>query len=267
MPELPEVETIKKQITPHLPLKIKKIELSPVHSSILKTQTISPKNATIQKIERIGKVLHFLLDKNRSIISGLGMSGGWRVRKEMVNEKHTHILFKTDKLFLSYVDPRRFGKMHFLKREEAYEKLKSLGPDLLSEDFSEEYLHALFKKYPNKVLKVFLLDQKYFAGCGNYIASEVCALAGIRPTRKTGKITQKEITKLRQAFIDVLEGNIKNQGLTFSGGYRDAFGEAGSGVLNLVVFHQEICGICKVTPVKKIVQAQRSTFYCPKCQK
>jgi formamidopyrimidine-DNA glycosylase len=111
------------------------------------------------------------------------------------------------------------------------------------------------------------LYQKLFAGSGNYIANEICARAGIRPTRKCRMVKRDEFPKILKAIGEVLQPALASGGTTFQGGYRDTSGEKGLGVEHLVVFYQKICQLCQKTPVKKILLAQRGTYYCPKCQK
>lgn len=199
------------------------------------------------------------------------MSGGWRISTEKILEKHTHLQFKCKNengfIYLAYVDPRRFGRMHFVTPLGAQNLFSKLGPDPTSSDFNAKYILTILKKYPQRQIKPYLLDQKYFAGIGNYMSSEICVRAGIRPTRRAGKITRKETEKLKEAVDTVVSDSISNNGLTFSGGYVDANGEKGEGVKNLIVFHQKICGFCKKPSVKKIILAQRGTYYCPTCQK
>ncbi len=271
MPELPEVETIKNQVKDILPLKIESVEYSPFSRSIIKGQDFDPLGKTIKDVCRQGKVLRFLFSNQLRMISGLGMSGSWRISEKKIEVKHTHILFKGKKgkktFYLGYVDPRRFGNIHFLTANNEEQWLKRLGPDVSSDNFNEEYLWSLRQQKPTKVLKPFLLDQQFFAGIGNYMASEICARAHVRPTRKMGKLTRKECQLLVEATRSVLEDSIKNNGTTFSGGYADAFGEKGEGVKNLVVFYQKNCGICQKTEVKKIILGNRGTYYCPHCQK
>ena len=271
MPELPEVETIKNQITPNLPLKVKRVILSDVSDSIVKDKDFPLKNFVIERVERQGKVMRFFLDKNRRIISGLGMSGSWRISHLPITEKHTHVQLcgenKDGDFFLGYIDPRRFGNMHFFNEENEKKWLMRLGADVSKPEFNLEYLIELKKKRPNKVIKPFLLEQNFFAGVGNYMASEMCARAGIRPTRRMKTLTKKDLEKLLEATKVVLDHTINSGGTTFSGGYQDANGNKGKGVTNLVVFHQEICGLCLESEVKRLVLAGRGTFYCPKCQK
>lgn len=272
MPELPEVQTIRRQLSDYLPLKIVAETYSSVVASCLKERDrmFAPKGRTIESIRRKGKLLAFDLDDRSVIYSHLGMSGTWRVSREPLAIKHTHVEFKAKNrageiIYLCYVDPRRFGNLYYLKGERREEKWSELGVDIGSPEFTEEYIQQTLKRYPARELKPFLLDQKYFAGVGNYIACEICARAGIRPTRRAGKVTKAECVKLLKATQSVLEDTIKTGGTTFSGGYQDANGDKGEGVLNLVVFWQETCQMCG-GPVKKIELKGRGTFYCPKCQ-
>lgn len=273
-PELPEVETVRQQLSRPLPLKILQEEMSEVIGSLLKPQNreFSPVGMSIQSIERKGKLMTMVFDKDHYLLSHFGMSGGWRLSKEKVLEKHTHLQFKcTDKNgqihYLAFVDPRRFGHLFYFKKENAEKKWNELGVDISTPEFSAEYLKKVIRKFPNKQIKAFLLDQKYFAGVGNYIASEICARAGIRPTRRNQRIKDAEIPKIIEATKMVLDGTLKTNGTTFSGGYSDASGEKGMGVAHLVVFYQTTCQLCQKTPVKKIVLAGRGTYYCPHCQK
>jgi len=271
MPELPEVETIRQQLEKKTPFTVKKMELSPVVKSILKEREFNPEGKTISHVKRKGKLLDLNVDDDLHILSHLGMSGGWRISKSKVLEKHTHVQFcgldkKGKPLYLAYVDPRRFGYMYFLKDKSAQVHLDKLGVDIASPEFDAEYVYMILKKYPNRQLKVHLLDQSFFAGCGNYIASEICARAGIRPTRRCGKVTRKECDAIVRATGEVLNPIMESNGLTFSGGYSDTSGEKGDGVKHLVVFWQKECQMCGGV-VKKITLAQRGTFYCPNCQK
>jgi formamidopyrimidine-DNA glycosylase len=271
MPELPEVETIKSQISPNLPMKVERVVFSDVSGSIVKTKDFKVDSFVIEKIERKGKVLRFFLDDDRRIISGLGMSGSWRISHSPIYEKHTHVQLcgsnEDGDLYLGYIDPRRFGVMHFFDVEGEKEWLTRLGPDVSTDEFTLEYLIDLKKKRPQKVIKPFLLEQNFFSGVGNYMASEICARASIRPTRRMKTLSKKDLENILSATKVVLNDTISTGGTTFSGGYQDANGDKGEGVKNLVVFYQEICGMCKKTEVKKITLATRGTYYCPHCQK
>ncbi len=267
MPELPEVETIRLQLSHYLPFKIESLSSTPgLKQNILHTE-LPEVGLTITDIKRKGKMLDFVFDDGSHMLSHLGMTGTWLIGEEIKSGKHTHLTLKSKTHTLAYDDPRRFGHMYFYDAVEASRKLAELGMDLADPDFDLKYLTAAIKKYPDRALKVHLLDQKLFAGSGNYIANEICARAKIRPTRKCGKVKKEEIPKILKAIHQVIGPALKSGGTTFQGGYRDSTGERGEGVQHLVVFYQKICQMCKKTPVKKIILAQRGTYYCPHCQK
>lgn len=267
MPELPEVKTIQDQLNKIMPFMIIDRSLSKVAGSIVHTKMDGLKGKTILAVNRKGKMLDFLLDDDRHILSHLGMTGTWLISKEKVLEKHTHVQLKSDQGYIAYVDPRRFGHMYLFDNQDAQAKLNELGLDLLDPLFTEDYFVTSLKKYPERAIKVSLLDQSLFAGTGNYIVNEICAHGGVRPTRRVKNITKKEFSALYKGVFKVLNPTINSGGTTFAGGYRDTSGDKGSGVNHLVVFYQKTCQLCGKTPVKKIILAQRGTYYCPNCQK
>jgi formamidopyrimidine-DNA glycosylase len=266
MPELPEVETIRSQLSHYLPLTIESMSSTPeLAKNILHTK-LELVGKTLITVKRKGKMLDFIFDDGSHLLSHLGMTGTWLIGETIKSTKHTHLTLK-GKYTLAYDDPRRFGHMYYYTADEAEKKLSELGMDLADPDFNLAYLTQALKRYPERALKVTLLDQKLFAGSGNYIANEICARAGIRPKRKVKNIKKEEYPKILKAIKKVLAPAIASGGTTFQGGYRDSTGEKGQGVQHLVVFYQKTCQMCKVTPVKKIILAQRGTYYCPKCQK
>ena len=256
-----------------MPFKIKSFRTSPVSDSIIHTKMDKLKGRTILSVSRKGKMLDFLLDDGRHILSHLGMTGSWRISKEKSKVKHTHLEFESahvgahEAVHIYYVDPRRFGHMYLLDENGAQKKLNELGVDLKSPDFTLEYFSQSLRRYPERYIKVSLLDQKLFAGTGNYIANEICARAGVLPDRKVSTLSKKEITRLYQACAVVIDGATQTGGTTFQGGYADTTGSKGGGVSHLVVFYQKTCHLCKKAPVTKIELAQRGTYYCPRCQK
>ncbi len=272
MPELPEVETIKNQLNEKIEdAKILEVTYSDVIGSIIKKDFPLLAGKTITGFERYSKVLLIHINDTHLIQSGLGMSGSWRLWKKIEPVAHTHMTIKCELankkiIYLAYVDPRRFGKMHFFSNAEWQEKKKSMGVDVSSSEFTVEYLEYCLKKYPERQLKPYLLDQKFFGGIGNYIACEICARAGIKPQRRCKNIRKYEYPRIIEATKSVLEGQIKRNGLTFSGGYADTTGAKGDGLSDLVVFHQQTCGLCGQDTIKKIVLAQRGTYYCTSCQ-
>jgi formamidopyrimidine-DNA glycosylase len=224
---------------------------------------------SIEKIHRKGKMLDFHLSDQSHLLSHLGMTGTWLVSTTPPQEKHDHIKISgynlNSEIYLTYNDPRRFGHLYHLDADKAEMKLEELGLDLTL--MNQEQVTNAIKRFPDRALKVTLLDQKLFAGSGNYIANEICARAGIRPTRKCSKIKNNEFAKIHQAISLVLNPALLSGGTTFQGGYRDTTGERGLGVNHLVVFYQKICQLCKKTAVKKVILAQRGTYFCPYCQK
>lgn len=270
MPELPEVETIRKQLSEVLPLKVVACTQSQHINGIAHT-TINLANRTIQSIHRKGKLLYFKLDQDEYLLSHLGMSGQWRIAdhppQDKLAAKHTHLLIHHATGVLAYVDPRRFGHMYQLNHEDTQKKLNALGADLSSHDYTLSYLTHTIKRYPQRMIKVHLLDQKLYAGSGNYIVNEMCARAGILPMRKNESLSKKEMKALYHATQVVIEGATTSGGTTFQGGYADTSGAKGAGVQHLVVFYQKICRLCNKTEVSKIFLSQRGTYYCTHCQK
>ncbi len=268
MPELPEVETIRQQLSSILPLPIIKVQEGQYFKSLTSKKKFKFPLTSIESIDRHGKWLIFNLKNKFHLLSHLGMSGTWRISSApLLKEKHIHLSLQGRSNWLSYQDPRRFGKMYLLSATELQEKLNRQGRDLCSKDFDVKYIKVSCEKYPERLLKVHLLDQHFFAGSGNYIASEVCARAGILPMRKIKTLKEVDYKNIYKAFFSVVNNSLKSQGMTFQGGYKDTQGENGGGLQNLVVFYQKICGLCKKNKVQKVFLAQRGTYFCPSCQK
>lgn len=268
MPELPEVKTIQDQLNEVMPFEVDAFEMSAVASSIVHTPMEGLVGVCFERVERKGKLLDFRLADGRHLLSHLGMSGGWILSDEKVVEKHTHVQFRSRAGgYLAYVDARRFGHMYLLDEAAAQEKLAALGPDLLDPAFSEAYFKQALLRYPERAVKVSLLDQKLFAGTGNYIANEICAHAGVLPARLVRSLKPREVRRLYGAVQTVLDATVQKGGVAFGGGYRDTRGDKGSGVQSLVVFYQKTCQLCKTSPVVKTILGQRGTYHCPRCQK
>jgi formamidopyrimidine-DNA glycosylase len=267
MPELPEVKTIQDQLNVIMPFEIQSCALSRVAGSIVHTAMDGLVGRCFVEVRRKGKLLDFVLDDGRHLLSHLGMSGAWLIGDSQITEKHTHVQFAGVKGFLAYMDPRRFGHMYLYHADQAATKLAELGHDLLAPEFTAAYFKAALLRYPERAVKVSLLDQSLFAGMGNYIANETCAHARVLPHRKVKTLSAAEFRKLYCSVSTVLDGTISRGGVAFGGGYRDTRGDVGTGVQNLVVFYQQQCQLCKKTPVVKTLLGQRGTYYCPRCQK
>ena len=286
MPELPEVETIKRELEKNLKGQI----ISDVE--ILWDKTVSPTTAINFKeiiigkkiigLERRAKMLLIHLDKNISLAIHLKMTGqlifvpkngkmilgGHPTHDVQTPGRHTRLIFTLksgDKLYFN--DLRKFGWVRILD-----EKLKKyieteVGIEPLSKTFAIAKVKEIFRKYPNRTIKQILLDQTLIAGIGNIYADEACFLSHLRPDRKIITLKDKDVIELYKKIIAVLKHSIKHKG-TSSRNYRRSNGEMGGFVPYLNVYGRkgEPCKTCG-TPILKIKHAGRGTHYCPKCQK
>ena len=271
MPELPEVETTRRGIEPH-------IEQKKVSKVILRRKTlrwpITPAlsrdlpGETIKSVSRRGKYLLLATQKGTLLIH-LGMSGSLRiVDTNRLAAKHDHvdIVFANDKV-LRYTDPRRFGCILWETEPiESHPLLASLGPEPLDENFHADYV---FKKSRTRsvAVKTFIMDSKVVVGVGNIYANESLFLAGINPRRSAGKISKLRYEKLVECIQQVLQQAIDVGGTTLRD-FTGSDGEPGYFAQSLHVYGRkgEPCDLCKGT-LKEIRQGQRSTVYCSRCQK
>jgi formamidopyrimidine-DNA glycosylase len=145
-------------------------------------------------------------------------------------------------------------------------ELKGLGPEPLSREFNADYLAAKARGR-TAAIKNLIMDQRIVAGIGNIYASEILFRAGVRPTRRAGRVTRAEIEKIAAAVPVILRAAIGSNGTTFRS-YRDSRGQPGRFAARLRVYGREgkPCYTCS-TPIKNLVVGQRASFYCPKCQK
>lgn len=271
MPELPEVATITKQINRKLPAIIKSVNFSSFFGKMIQQRDYSPKkiiNDSLPRAQRHGKNIIFSLNTGY-LVNHLGMSGGWRLSREDLAVKHTHLqlLLENNRevFYLSYIDPRRFGKFNFISSRKWEVFKKKWGPDILSKNFSFSWWQELCFKYPRQELKPFLLEQRHLAGIGNYMASEICARAFLSPQKQLGKLTLLEQQKVYQKIIAVTRESVALKGASFGGGYFDAYGKKGQSFYTLWVYQQKRCGYCQRETIVKIIQKGRSTFYCNHC--
>ncbi|OED35453.1 DNA-formamidopyrimidine glycosylase [Chromatiales bacterium (ex Bugula neritina AB1)] len=270
MPELPEVETTLRGIAPQLLThQISSVDISqpqlrwPVSKSL--TQL---KNSKILSLHRRAKYLLIETEHGHLIIH-LGMSGSLRINDPKIpRKKHDHIEFRlsTGKV-LRYHDPRRFGAVLFTTGEPSQHKLLiSLGPEPLSEDFNASHL---FKASRNRkrAVKNLIMDGHIVVGVGNIYASEALFLAGIRPGIAASRLTSRQCNEIVDAIKKVLAEAISMGGTTLRD-FVNSDGEPGyfQQTLNVYGRQHEPCLYC-TTRIKQKVIGQRSTFYCPSCQK
>lgn len=264
MPELPEVETIRRDIEPYIAGRIIKAVKALRARNVLKGISAKGlqkalKGQRIEKVERRGKFLIFKLASGNCLVIHLGMTG--RVLKSP--DRYVKVTFTlSGGRFFYFSDIRMFGKVSFYKE---YPVLK-LGPEPLADDFTAARLVELLRGRGGNI-KALLLNQKFLAGVGNIYASEALFRAGINPRHRAASLKVPEIIKLHQALRQVLSEGIKYRGTSVSD-YRDAEGKAGGYQHRLRVYDREgrPCLRCK-TPIRRMVIGQRSTYYCPKCQR
>ncbi len=271
MPELPEVETTRIGITPYIldeTVKTVSIRNRKLRWPISRRIDKELPGQKIKQVSRRGKYILFHTE-TACLILHLGMSGSLRVLlKKGQPQKHDHvdIEFKSGVL-LRFTDPRRFGSIHWTKKDPLKHKLlKNLGPEPLSDDFNADYL---FEKANRKTqtVKTFIMDSKIVVGVGNIYASESLFRAGIHPKQSTGKISKARYEKLVTAIKNALKEAIKKGGTTLRD-FVNGEGKPGYFGQELNVYNREgqSCTKCK-TLIKQTRIGQRSTFYCPECQR
>lgn len=271
MPELPEVETIRRGILPH----IIKQQVQQIIIRQPKLRWRIPENLpqefiqqTIQSVTRRGKYL-LLTTQNGTAIIHLGMSGRLRILPATIPaEKHDHvdILFSSEKC-LRFTDPRRFGAVLWTNENpEQHPLLKNLGPEPLTSKFNGNYLFTTSRKKTTSI-KQFIMNADIVVGVGNIYANEALFAAKIHPRTHAGKISKEKYQLLAQCIKKILMLAIKRGGTTL----RDFFNsdnKPGYFSQKLKVYGREDlpCVRCK-TLLKLIRIAQRATVFCPQCQK
>ncbi|GAA2912362.1 DNA-formamidopyrimidine glycosylase [Enterococcus pseudoavium] len=273
MPELPEVETVRKGLVSLVKGKtIAKVEVYwPRIVEFPEVERFQQQlvGETLETVDRRGKYLIFHFT-HYELVSHLRMEGKYEFFKEATPlDKHSHIRFIfTDGSELIYHDVRKFGRMALLKKGTAknYKGLLQLGPEPTEETFDLTDFKLQLKKSAT-MIKPLLLNQKVVAGLGNIYVDEVLWLAKIHPEQPANTLSSQRVRKLREAIIVVIE-KAKAAGGTTIRTYLNALGEAGHFQQELQVYGQtgKPCPRCG-TPIIKIKVAQRGTHLCPHCQK
>jgi len=268
MPELPEVETTKNGLAKLLSSKtITKVEIRNPQLRWVVDQSIKSKitNQVVRSFSRRGKYILFNLDKGYLMIH-LGMSGKINVvDTQEPLQKHDHFLLHFDNKVMRFNDPRRFGSIFYLESLD-HKLLNFLGVEPLEDSFHENYL---FENSRNKTqsIKAFIMDSRIVVGVGNIYACESLHMAAINPKTKANKISKQGYISLSINIKQVLSKAIKAGGTTLQD-FAKVDGKPGYFSQELSVYgrENENCYSCN-GKIKRIVQNQRSTFYCPKCQK
>jgi len=283
MPELPEVETVRRGLAPSMEgAQISRAEVNrpdlrwPFPTDFAQRLT----GRTIERLRRRSKYILADLDGGESLLIHLGMSGRMTVSGDPLGqfvhthpgvEKHDHVVFHMNNgARITFNDPRRFGAMDLLATESAemHPLLAKLGPEPLGNSFNEAYLIAALTG-KNTPIKSALLDQRIVAGLGNIYVCEALFRAHISPIRKAGRISAPRVASLVPIIREVLEQAIVAGGSSLKD-FRQASGELGYFQHSFDVYDRE--GAPCRTPecsgtIRRTVQSGRSSFHCPQCQR
>ena len=277
MPELPEVETIRRDIEKEFVNKrIKKVEVTNSRSirrhNSAEEFIVRTEGRKLVGTRRRGKYLLLRLDSGDVLVAHLGMSGQLlRADPRDALSKHTHVVLSFVAAGqLRFVDPRTFGELFITAPEQLEEEvpeLAHLGFDPIEKQMAWTRFGDLLAARKTK-LKPLLMDQRFVAGIGNMYADEILFASGLRHDRSSDSLTPQEIRRLYRALVETLQEAIKHRGSSLADEqYRDLFGEIGEfqRLHNVYDRAGEPCPRCRSTIVR--VKANgRSSFFCPQCQ-
>jgi formamidopyrimidine-DNA glycosylase len=269
MPELPEVETTVRGLRPVLEgQRIAAVEARredlrrPFPPDLRQRMT----GAIVTSLGRRAKYGLIETDRGDTLVFHLGMSGRWRIDPAQIGP-HDHLLIDTPSARLALNDPRRFGSVDLVPTDSlaAYPPFAAMGPEPLSEAFDGAYLRRALSGRAAPI-KALLLDQRIVAGLGNIYVCEALHMAGIAPSRESGRISAARLGRLVDAIRSVLGAAIEAGGSTLRD-YARPDGELGYFAKQWRVYGREgeACGCGR--PVLRRSEGGRSTFYCAKCQR
>ena len=277
MPELPEVETIRRDVEKEfINKRIKKVDVTGTRS-IRRHHDASDfisrtEGRKVVGTRRRGKYLILKLDNGDVMVAHLGMSGQLlRVNPKEPVEKHTHVVLSfAGAPQLRFVDPRTFGELFVTapeRLEEEVPELAHLGFDPIDDHMAWNRFGELLAARKAK-LKTVLMDQRFMAGIGNMYADEILFAAGLRHDRESNSLTPQEIRRLYRSVVETLQEAIKHRGSSLADEqYRDLFGDVGAfqRLHNVYDREGEACPRCR-TKIVRVKTAGRSSFFCPQCQ-
>lgn len=276
MPELPEVETVMRGLAPHLEgRRIKKVQLNRKDLRIPFPRGFAKalEGARVERLQRRAKYMLWHLDTGNAVIVHLGMSGKFTIYEKgarAATNPHDHVIITTDAgTRLVYTDHRRFGLMSLVKQSEIdrHPYFAAMGPEPLGNAFSGPALSERLKAKKTPI-KAALLDQRVVAGLGNIYVCEALWRARISPRRLAASVAGARAERLVPAIKDILNEAIASGGSTLRD-YARTDGELGYFQHRFDVYDREgtLCHSCKTMPIQRLVQAGRSTYFCPKCQR
>ena len=282
MPELPEVETVRRGLAPALQgARLARVDVrrADLRWPFPERMAERLEGATIRALGRRSKYLLLHLDTDETLIVHLGMSGRMVVDDLQLGTfhrdagwlpQHDHVVFQTGAHRVTFNDARRFGAMDLAPTEalERHWLIEKLGPEPLGNAFHEDHLVAAFRGRATPV-KAALLDQRIVAGLGNIYVNEALHRAGISPRRKAGRIAAPRVARLVPIIREVLEEAIAAGGSSLQD-HRQTDGNLGYFQHSFRVYDRT--GAPCPTPgctgtIRRIVQSGRSTFHCPVCQR
>ena len=280
MPELPEVETIRRGLQKQIKNKqIKDIVINVdkiVKKPSLREFITKIKGKKIKEIDRRGKYIIIHLDSRNKLIVHLGMTGlliypyDNKIIEKEINPKHNHLIFTfTDDTKLVFNDVRKFGKIFLVSNINEVESIAKLGVEPLEDYFTEEVFIQILNKKKNGKIKSFLMKQEFITGLGNIYANEVLYRSNIHPLRPVSSLNKKEIKNLYQQIKLVLGEAVKLRGSTVADeAYRDTDGKKGKFAKKLQIYARkgEPCIKCGHSIEVARIEG-RSSFICPQCQK
>ena len=266
MPELPEVETIKCQLTKEISDK-KITEVIITRKKLIKeippqTFKLKIEGKSIKDVSRRGKVLIIKLEDKLFLIFHLRISG-WLILSKKI-EKFSAVAFRfEDNKLLNFCDTRLFGEIRLIDNWQKLPFLKKMGPEPLN--LNKRQFIELFAGKKAKI-KPLLMDQVFLAGIGNIYAQESLFCAGIHPERRTDALKRGELEKIYHCLVSILKEAIQKKGTSVDT-YRQIDGKDGGYVPFLKVYRRKNkpCLICKTLIERKVV-AGRGTYFCPHCQ-
>ncbi|MEK7513691.1 MAG: DNA-formamidopyrimidine glycosylase [Patescibacteria group bacterium] len=261
MPELPEVETVRRQLQKILVgQRIKKIEK--FHPKSLQGSTLQVVGKKILRVRRKAKRIIIELNGGESLLIHLKMTG--QLIYNGKKNKHTRAIFELDKGKLFFNDLRKFGWIKIVKNQALKECLVKLPLDVVDKEFTVKYLEKVLKS-SKRAIKLVLLDQSKIGGLGNIYVNESLFCAGVNPSTPANKV--KQIKELHRCIKEVINKAIKFGGTTSADeSFKNALGKPGKFQNYLKVYENKgKCDKCQ-TKIRKIKIGGRGTYYCPKCQ-
>ena len=287
MPELPEVEVVRRSLSNFIPgMKINKVHIldDKLRFKISKDLKKNIEKQKITSISRRAKFLLINLQNNKVVLIHLGMTGKIFIRNKrkkstfvtsfyynkIFKKKHNHLIINLNKsIDLIYNDVRKFGFIKVLESKNLNfnKHISKLGPEPLSKNFNIDYLKLAIKKC-KKNIKNFMMDQKYISGLGNIYVNEILFFSKVNPKKQVNKLSNRQVVKIVSSTKKILIRSIQLGGSSIRD-FNSVLGNKGTFQQNFMVYdrYNKFCKKKKCQgKVKKIYISNRSTFFCEKCQ-